>query len=129
MLGRKKGRLTESNEAVVLCPAPFRNGRALFFGGCGVWVQETFREVDHGSGELGGPREQQFCDKVCWARHLTNSAEYPGWVWRKRWRLAGPVSSVVGVQLWTTMFVTEGMEVCLGGPTLAGSGGQSEVSL
>lgn len=40
-----------------------------------------------------------------------------------------PSFLVVGVQLWTMMFVTEGMEVSLGGLTLAGNGAQPEVSL
>lgn len=42
--------------------------------------------------------------------------------------LAGLVSPVVVVQLWTTKFATEGMEVSLGGLTLAGNGAQPEVS-
>lgn len=40
-----------------------------------------------------------------------------------------PSYLLVGVQLWTTVFVTEGMEVCLGGPAPAGNRAQPEVSL
>lgn len=47
MLGiKKKSGLTESSEAAVLGPAPFRNGRALFLRERGVWAKETFREVE-----------------------------------------------------------------------------------
>lgn len=40
-----------------------------------------------------------------------------------------PIFLCVGVQLRTTVFVTEGMEVSLDGRTLAGNGAQPEVSL
>lgn len=76
--GRKKDRFPESSDTVVLCSAPFRNGRALFLQGRGVWAQKPLGKWNMVPENSVGPENNQFCDKVCWARHLTNSAEYPG---------------------------------------------------